>query len=64
MPDITVFGVPVTNRESQVPSPGSELPDATQTEIQQWEDDGGALPPDATRRPEVERPQVPMEKTE
>jgi hypothetical protein len=60
MPDVTVFGLPATNSDSRAPTPS---PDTALTEVQRWEDDGGALPPDATPGTEVERPRVPSDQT-
>jgi hypothetical protein len=47
MPDITVFELPRTNSGSREPAPAS---DAALTEIQRWEDEGGALPPERKTR--------------
>jgi hypothetical protein len=55
MPDITVFGFPATSRDSPLPAPDPAL-----TEIQRWEDEGGAFPPDVT--PGTERSRIPLEK--
>ena len=61
MPDVTVFGLPATNPDSRTPAPSE---DKALTEVQRWEDDGGALPPDATPGAEVERPRVPIDDTQ
>ena len=60
MPDVTVFGLPATNPDSRTSAPSE---DTALTEVQRWEDDGGALPPDATPGAEVERPRVPIDDT-
>jgi hypothetical protein len=57
MPDITVFGFPATSRDSPPAA------DPAPTEIQRWEDEGGAFPPDVTSSTEVERSPIPIEKT-
>jgi hypothetical protein len=51
MPDVTVTDLPPTNC-SRKPAPAS---DAARTEIQRWEDDGGALPPEGKIPWHVER---------
>jgi hypothetical protein len=60
MPDVIVFGLQPTNSGSRAPALS---PDTVLTEVQRWEDDGGALPPDQTPGTEVERPPVPIDKT-
>jgi hypothetical protein len=52
MPDANVFDLPETNSDSKAPAPAS---DSVVTEIQQWEDDGGALPPERETPSRVER---------
>jgi hypothetical protein len=51
MPDVSVSDFPPTNC-SREPAPAL---DAAHTEIQRWEDDGGALPPEGKISSQVER---------
>jgi hypothetical protein len=52
MPDLNVFDLPESNSDLKAPAP---TPDSAVTEIQQWEDDGGALPPERRTQLRVER---------
>ena len=53
MPDITVFGLTAIHLDPRAPLIGSGLPNATLIEIQRWEDDGGALPPNTAPSTDV-----------
>jgi hypothetical protein len=50
MPDANVFDLPETNSDPKAPAADTDV-----TEIHQWEDDGGALPPERETLSRVER---------
>lgn len=49
-----VTEIRVIKHASRAAATGTDLPNATLTELERWEDDGGAVPPKTTPRTEAD----------